>query len=237
MKHLKTCRQALEDRAGIAKEQRRDAIKARAASSSPALCGKSTPPFQPSPGPLSEAEILRQREQGAFIQLDHLCRIPCCAPLHAKRFESDHTFTAEAAAFFAQNLKPDSGPKAPSPFSVLVSAAIKGADQKIFRHHDSSLASEDIILLFDLLAGQSVLTAFFALCSAHQRNARRVTLCCIRALPQPGNVGFRKQQTGPRISICHRSRIAKTSLSSAFRFGQCQRCINCLICDATHPRC
>jgi hypothetical protein len=62
-------------------------------------------------------------------------------------------FFLEAAAFFAQNSKFDAGPKAPSPFSVLVSAAIKGPDQKIFRHHDSCLAAEDMILLFDLLAG------------------------------------------------------------------------------------
>jgi hypothetical protein len=62
-------------------------------------------------------------------------------------------FVAEAAAFFAKDFKSDAGPKAPSPFSVLVSAAIKGSDQKIFRHHDSSLGAEDIILLFDLLAG------------------------------------------------------------------------------------
>jgi hypothetical protein len=75
-------------------------------------------------------------------------------PAAACHAESDRTFPTEAAAFFAQNSKPDSGPKAPSPFSVLVSAAIKGGDQKIFRHHDSSLSSEDIILLFDLLAGQ-----------------------------------------------------------------------------------
>jgi hypothetical protein len=61
--------------------------------------------------------------------------------------------SAEAAAFFAQNTKPDASPKAPSPFSVLVSAAIKSPDQKIFRHHDSTLSAEDIILLFDLLAG------------------------------------------------------------------------------------
>jgi hypothetical protein len=60
---------------------------------------------------------------------------------------------AEAAAFFAQSFKADSSPKAPSPFAVLASAAIKGPDQKIFRHHDSSLAAEDVILLFDLLAG------------------------------------------------------------------------------------
>ena len=62
-------------------------------------------------------------------------------------------FLAEAAAFFAQSFKADASPKAPSPFSVLASAAIKGADQKIFRHHDSSLTAEDAILLFDLLAG------------------------------------------------------------------------------------
>lgn len=62
--------------------------------------------------------------------------------------------SAEAAAFFAHNAKADASPKAPSPFSVLVSASIKGPDQKIFRHHDSTLSAEDIILLFDLLAGQ-----------------------------------------------------------------------------------
>jgi hypothetical protein len=61
---------------------------------------------------------------------------------------------AEAAAFFAQNFKTNTGPKAPSPFSVLVSAAVKGPDQKIFRHHDSNLSAEDVILLFDLLAGE-----------------------------------------------------------------------------------
>ncbi len=60
---------------------------------------------------------------------------------------------AEAAAFFAQSFKADASPKAPSAFSVLASAAIKDPDQKIFRHHDSSLAVEDVILLFDLLAG------------------------------------------------------------------------------------
>jgi hypothetical protein len=68
-------------------------------------------------------------------------------------FVSYGIFLAEAAAFFAQSFKADASPKAPSPFSVLASAAIKGADQKIFRHHDSSLTAEDVILLFDLLAG------------------------------------------------------------------------------------
>ena len=62
-------------------------------------------------------------------------------------------FLAEAAAFSAQSFKADASPKAPSPFAVLASAAIKGADQKIFRHHDSSLTAEDAMLLFDLLAG------------------------------------------------------------------------------------
>jgi hypothetical protein len=67
--HLKTCRQALEDRACIAKEQRREAIKARAASSSPSPAvangSSKSSPFPPSPAaPLSEAELLRLREQG-----------------------------------------------------------------------------------------------------------------------------------------------------------------------------
>ncbi len=77
--HLKTCRQALEDRAGIAKDQRREAIRARAASSTPtpSPSGKGSPLLTSTPVVLSEADVLRQREQGADIPAlsePHTCR-------------------------------------------------------------------------------------------------------------------------------------------------------------------
>ena len=82
----------------------------------------------------------------------HFCHTPSPFPLLLR---ISLRLLLEAAAFFAQNSKVDTNPKAPSPFSVLVSAAIKGPEQKIFRHHDGCLAAEDIILLFDLLSGES----------------------------------------------------------------------------------
>jgi hypothetical protein len=88
--------------------------------------------------------------------------------------------SSEAAAFFAQNLKLDTSTRGPSPFSVLVSASIKGPDQKIFRHHDSSLASEDIILLFDLLAGEHYIRICteFCCCGLHRSRDRPLPERC-----------------------------------------------------------
>ena len=94
-------------------------------------------------------------------------------------------FVAEAAAFFAKDFKSDAGPKAPSPFSVLVSAAIKGSDQKIFRHHDSSVGAEDIILLFDLLAGLLASCIQLVFCKCERLIRRSLTRLQLQSVAPP----------------------------------------------------
>ena len=181
-KHLKTCRQALEDRAGIAKDQRREAIRARAASSSPSLASPSNKasPFLPSPGSLSEAEVLRQRELG-----NSGARLRDCPPSHS-------ALSQKPLHFLPKILNQTQVPRPPAPFRFWCRLQSRALTRRYFAtttaRWGQRTSSCCLTCLPVSIEGLPLKYCNYEWLLRHSPHAQLLR----RALPRIGNSGFRE---------------------------------------------